>query len=56
MFGKPHNIVRHQDMPRVVFKRLWKYIKNGEEVFALSKIKPKMNNIIGCLCNSLFRC
>ncbi len=27
MIGKPHNIVRHPDMPKVVFKLLWDYIK-----------------------------
>ncbi len=28
LIGKPHNIVRHPDMPRVVFKLLWEYIQN----------------------------
>ncbi|MDE5602825.1 MAG: PAS domain-containing protein [Helicobacter sp.] len=41
VFGKPHSIVRHQDMPRVVFKILWQTIKNGEEVFAFVKNKTK---------------
>ena len=34
LIGKPHNIVRHPDMPRVVFKILWEYVKNKKEVFA----------------------
>ena len=34
LLGKPHNIVRHPDMPRVVFKLLWDTIKNGSEIFA----------------------
>ena len=33
LIGKPHNIVRHPDMPRVVFKILWEYVKNKKEVF-----------------------
>lgn len=34
LLGAPHNIVRHPDMPRVVFKLLWDTIKNGSEIFA----------------------
>ncbi len=30
MVGKPHNIVRHPDMPKVVFKLLWEFIKNDK--------------------------
>ena len=30
----PHNIVRHPDMPRVVFDLLWSTIKSGNEIFA----------------------
>ncbi len=30
LIGKPHNIIRHPDMPRSAFKNLWKTIKNGE--------------------------
>ena len=25
LLGKPHNIIRHPDMPRIVFKLLWEY-------------------------------
>jgi len=31
LIGKPHNIIRHKDMPRVVFKLLWDKIQAGEE-------------------------
>lgn len=37
LIGKPHNIVRHPDMPRVIFKFLWEYIKNKKEIFAYVK-------------------
>lgn len=30
--GKQHNIVRHPDMPRCIFKYLWETIKNKQEV------------------------
>ena len=32
--GQPHNIIRHPDMPRAVFKLLWDTIKEGREIFA----------------------
>lgn len=33
LLGMPHNILRHPDMPRCVFKLLWEAIKAGKEVF-----------------------
>lgn len=30
LIGKPHNIVRHPDMPKAVFKELWETIKSGK--------------------------
>ncbi|MDN5068530.1 PAS domain-containing protein [Aliarcobacter butzleri] len=30
LIGKPHNMVRHKDMPKVAFKNLWETIKKGE--------------------------
>ena len=41
IFGKPHSIVRHSDMPRAVFKLLWDYVQRGEEIFAFVKNKTK---------------
>lgn len=37
LMGKPHNIIRHPDMPKVVFKLLWERLKNKEEIFAFVK-------------------
>jgi PAS domain S-box-containing protein len=34
IIGKPHNIIRHPDMPRCIFRLLWDTIKGGEEIFA----------------------
>ncbi|MBK1663818.1 chemotaxis protein [Rhodospirillum rubrum] len=34
ILGKPHNIIRHPDMPACVFKLLWDRIPAGHEVFA----------------------
>ncbi len=30
LIGKPHNIIRHPDMPKETFKQLWETIKNGK--------------------------
>lgn len=34
LLGKPHNIIRHPDMPRCVFKLLWDTLESGNEIFA----------------------
>jgi PAS domain S-box-containing protein len=34
LLGAPHNIIRHPDMPRCVFKLLWDTIQAGQEIFA----------------------
>lgn len=34
LLGKPHNIIRHKDMPKAVFKLLWEMVHNKEEIFA----------------------
>ncbi len=31
LIGKPHNIIRHPDMPKSVFKNLWETIKQGKK-------------------------
>lgn len=30
LVGKPHNIVRHPDMPKAAFKGLWESVKNDK--------------------------
>ena len=30
MMGRPHNMVRHPDMPKAAFKDLWETVKKGE--------------------------
>lgn len=37
LLGKPHDIIRHADMPRLIFKLLWDRIKNRQEIFAYVK-------------------
>ncbi|MDD4854404.1 MAG: PAS domain-containing protein [Sulfuricurvum sp.] len=41
LIDQPHNILRHPDMPAVVFKLLWNQIRSGKEIFAYVKNKTK---------------
>lgn len=34
LLGKPHNIIRHPDMPSCVFELLWDTLKRQKEIFA----------------------
>ena len=34
LIGRPHNVIRHPDMPRTIFKLLWTEIAAGRELFA----------------------
>ena len=40
LIGKPHNIVRHPDMPKSAFKDMWDTIKNKKEIWH-GKVKNK---------------
>ena len=37
LLNKPHSIVRHPDMPKIIFKFLWDRIKDKQEIFAYVK-------------------
>jgi PAS domain S-box-containing protein len=37
LIGVQHNVVRHPDMPRAIFKLLWDTIISGKEIFAYVK-------------------
>ncbi len=41
LIGKPHNLVRHSDMPKRAFEDLWKTIKNGQIWNGIVKNKTK---------------
>ena len=59
LIGKPHNIVRHPDMPRIVFKMMWDRInqrqnimavvknmaKNGDHYWVITEFEPKVDPI-----------
>jgi aerotaxis receptor len=41
LVGKPHNVVRHQDMPKAAFKDLWDTVKKGDVWTGYVKNKTK---------------
>lgn len=41
LVGKPHNLVRHQDMPKAAFKDLWETVKSGNVWQGFVKNKTK---------------
>ncbi|MCU7843722.1 MAG: PAS domain-containing protein [Candidatus Thiodiazotropha sp. (ex Monitilora ramsayi)] len=41
LLGVQHNIIRHPDMPRGVFRLLWNVIESGQECFAYVKNMAK---------------
>lgn len=44
LIGKPHNIVRHKDMPKVAFKDLWETVQRGETWSGYVKNATKSGN------------
>ncbi|RYJ36871.1 MULTISPECIES: PAS domain-containing protein [Flavobacterium] len=41
LVGQPHNIIRHPDMPKVIFKFLWDSIKSSENIHVIIKNMAK---------------
>lgn len=37
LLNQPHNVIRHPDMPRCIFKLLWDKLEANEEIFAYVK-------------------
>ena len=37
LVGQPHNIVRHPDMPKILFKTLWDRLQSGQNFIAAVK-------------------
>lgn len=49
--GKPHNIIRHPDVPRIAFKLLWDNIQSGKEFFAFVKNLSRTQRIYWVFAN-----
>lgn len=41
LIGKPHNMIRHPDMPKIVFKMMWDRINKGKNIMAVVKNMAK---------------
>ena len=41
LLNAPHNILRHEEMPKIVFQLLWERIKNKKHINAYVKNKAK---------------
>ncbi len=37
LIGQPHNIIRHPDMPKLIFKILWERLAQGRNMLAIVK-------------------
>jgi len=37
LMGQPHNIIRHPDMPKIIFKLLWDRLYDGKNIHAVVK-------------------
>jgi PAS domain S-box-containing protein len=51
LLGSQHNIIRHPDMPRAVFKLLWDTIGSGHECFAYVKNMARSGSYYWVLAN-----
>jgi len=51
LLGKPHNILRHPDMPKAIFKLLWDTIKSKNEINAYVKNLSKDGSYYWVLAN-----
>lgn len=51
LLGVPHNILRHPDMPRGVFKMMWATLQSGNEFFGYVKNQSKDGRFYWVLAN-----
>lgn len=51
LIGAPHNIIRHEQMPKIVFKTLWETIQEGKEINAYVINRSKNNDHYWVLAN-----
>lgn len=41
VLGRPHNLIRHPEVPRALYYVLWEAIKSGEQFFGVTKNRCK---------------
>lgn len=44
LVGSMHNIVRHRDMPKIIFKLVWNRLQNKDDITAIVKSTTKEGN------------
>ncbi|HNS44499.1 MAG TPA: PAS domain S-box protein [Alphaproteobacteria bacterium] len=44
LLGQPHSIIRHEAMPRCVFKLVWDFVQSGREIFGYVVNKNKFGD------------
>lgn len=51
LMGQPHNIIRHPDMPKIIFKLMWERLEEGKNIHALVKNLAKDGSYYWILTN-----
>ena len=51
LLGSPHNILRHPDIPKIVFQLLWDRVKSKQEIFAYVKNRCKNDDFYWVFAN-----
>jgi len=41
LLGQPHNCIRHPEMPRSIFRKMWQTLQEGQEFFGFIKNQSK---------------
>ena len=44
LIGRAHNIVRHPDMPKIIFTLIWQRLKEHQDILAIVKNRTKGGN------------
>lgn len=44
LIGQPHSLIRHKDMPKVIFHLLWQRVLSGKTIYAFVKNRTKNGN------------
>ena len=44
LIGRPHNIIRHPDMPKIIFTLMWQRLKENQDILAIVKNRTKDGN------------
>ncbi|MEA3370410.1 MAG: PAS domain-containing protein [Campylobacterota bacterium] len=44
LIGHPHNIIRHPDMPKVIFTLMWQRLKDDQDILTILKNRTKDGN------------